>query len=118
MARRNNVRTQPDMTRTAKFKPPDEKRRYPSRCAVCGGTIIEKVVAIAYPQPDGLTQLIKGVPAGVCRSCHEQYLRPEVSRRIEEILSEPPTQQIEVPMWDWPEVHRRAGFTIIRGLPE
>jgi|GEM_PF-3329395 len=102
------------MSRRLKFEPPKHRKAYPTHCPVCGGLIEPQDVDLTEPAPDGSIRIIRGVPAGVCSSCHEMFLRPEVSRRLEEILDVAPTQSVEVPLWDWPEVHERIGFKAIR----
>lgn len=101
------------MSEQVRFEPPTHRKLYPSRCALCGGSVREEVVSLTYPWAEGRSRIVENVPAGVCQACHERYLRPEVVRRIEEILRVPPTRQVEVPLWSWDEVHARAGFTTI-----
>lgn len=89
------------MSAPREFQPPGERKAYPSKCPVCGGAIKEEHVTLLYPGPDRTTRMIHGVPAGVCQSCAERYLRPDVAEKIERLLSAPPTGRQEVPVWDF-----------------
>lgn len=82
--------------------PLDRPRSYPTRCHVCGNAeVVEKLVTLALPEPDGVTRLVQGVPAGVCTQCGEQYLRADVADAIDKILASPPARHEEVPVWDF-----------------
>jgi YgiT-type zinc finger domain-containing protein len=85
--------------------PPDRPNTYPSKCFQCQGTVIEQDVNLVYPRSDGPPRLVNRVPAGVCDSCGEQYLRPETAEIIEKLLAAPPARHEEVPVWDF-----AAGF--------
>ena len=58
------------MMKTMKSDETIERKRYPSRCDLCGGNVIEQVVTLTYPDPSGKVRVIEGVPAGVCDQCH------------------------------------------------
>ena len=87
------------MSQTRGF-PPTDLKKYPSRCPLCGGPIIEQIVTLSYDQPDGTVRLVHGVPAGVCDVCGERYLRPEVTTAIEGLLNDPPERHEQVPSRD------------------
>jgi YgiT-type zinc finger domain-containing protein len=86
---------------TPNFRPPAELRKYPSLCIQCGGPVEEDQVTLSLVGRDGRVRLVRGVPAGVCRSCGEQYLRPDVTAHVEELLKTPPRGNEEVPAWDF-----------------
>lgn len=89
------------MSSRAEFQPPRERRGYPSTCPLCGGAIREETVSLHYPANDGSPRIVHEVPAGVCRSCAERYLRPEVAEKIERLLSAAPAGREEVPVWNF-----------------
>ena len=86
---------------THSFLAPAELKAYPSLCIQCGGPVGEDRVTLSLVGKDGRVRLVRGVPAGVCRSCGEQYLRPEVTTHIERLLKTPPRRNEEVPAWDF-----------------
>ncbi|MBI4730501.1 MAG: YgiT-type zinc finger protein [Acidobacteria bacterium] len=89
------------MSASAEFQPPRERKAYPSACPLCGGSIREERVTLHYAAPHGTTRLVHEVPAGVCQSCAERYLRPDVAEKIEHLLSAPPAGREEVPVWNF-----------------
>jgi YgiT-type zinc finger domain-containing protein len=86
---------------TPDFRPPAELKKYPSLCIQCGGPVTEDHVTLSLVGLNGHVRLVRGVPAGVCGSCGEQYLRPEVTARVEQLLQTPPRRNEEVPAWDF-----------------
>ena len=54
------------------------------RCEYCGGTIVEKRVALTRKVGDKYV-LIENVPAGVCTECGTRYYTANVLKTIEEI---------------------------------
>lgn len=89
------------MNERAKFRPAEERRGYPSVCAVCGGAVEETSVTLVYGGRRGEARIVHHVPAGMCLACGERYLRPEVSEAVEELLARPPARREEVPSWDF-----------------
>lgn len=83
-----------------KFEPPENKKAYPSACPQCGGSVEERRITLVYPL-DATSRMIRGVPAGVCQSCGERFLRPEVTTKIEKLLATRPSGVEEVPVWDF-----------------
>lgn len=89
------------MSERAEFRPPEQRRSYPSMCAVCGGTVEQASVTLVYGGHRGEARIVHHVPAGVCQVCGERYLRPEISEAVEELLNRPPARSEEVPAWDF-----------------
>lgn len=89
------------MTVTRKFEPPAERSDYPSSCPTCGGTVTERAVTLALPEPGEGTRIVEHVPAGVCEVCGEQFLKAETTNRIDKLLAAPPSGHEEVPVWDF-----------------
>ncbi len=82
--------------------PPNHLKRYPSRCTSCRGHVEEALVSLVLPSSEnGTSKIVRGVPAGVCRQCGEQFFRLDVLAEIEEILARPPSDKEEVPVWDF-----------------
>ncbi|MFA5786253.1 MAG: type II toxin-antitoxin system MqsA family antitoxin [Actinomycetota bacterium] len=81
--------------------PPTQRRKHPSQCSQCAGSVRSRRVTLVYPGPDSTTRVVHGVPAGVCTSCGEKYITPEVAERIERLLSAPPARSEKVPVWDF-----------------
>lgn len=83
------------------FPPPEKRKKYPSRCSVCGGRVVERLETLSYPGPGELPRVITGVPAGVCEQCGEKYLRPEVIADIERILADAPAREEAIAVWEY-----------------
>jgi YgiT-type zinc finger domain-containing protein len=68
-------------------------------CSFCGGKVEEKVVTVDYRWAGELI-IIKGVPAGVCNQCGEQYLRGEIAEHMEQLAKRktPIAEEIKVPV--------------------
>lgn len=56
-------------------------------CSFCGGKVEEKAVTVDY-RWKGELLIIKGVPAGVCQQCGEQYFRGKVAEEMEKLAKE------------------------------
>lgn len=78
-----------------------DRKRYPTRCDLCGGTVVERVVDLTYPTRDGTMRLVKGAPAGVCDQCHERYLAFETAAAIDDLLATPPTKEETISVWEF-----------------
>lgn len=52
------------------------------KCVICkhGETVLGRVTVT--PERDGMTLVIKSVPARVCENCGEAYLEEETSRQL------------------------------------
>lgn len=85
------------------MKPNDaiERKAYPSRCDLCGGDVVEQIVTLTYPDPEGGVRVIEGVPAGVCQQCHERYLSFETAAAIDDLLARPPTKKESFAVWEF-----------------
>lgn len=84
------------------FPPPEQRKKYPSECSLCRGSIIEEKVTLPFVDRDGKLRVVRGVPAGVCQQCHtEKWLTFETSRAIDELLAAPPDRQETVSVWDY-----------------
>lgn len=91
------------MMETMRFPPAEERRTYPSRCDLCGGTITERRVDLPYSDTDGTIRLVKGAPAGVCDQCHEKYLTAETAQAIDVLLAAPPAHEETISVWEFAE---------------
>lgn len=87
------------MKRRLPFRPPSGKAPYPRICVVCGGSIKETTTTLTYPDENGGIRIVRDVPAGVCESCGEEYLRSEVAETVERLLQSSPETKVEVPVW-------------------
>ena len=56
-------------------------------CALCGGKLQEGFTELVLKAGDELA-VIKRVPALICNCCHEAYLNPDVSERIDQVMKE------------------------------
>ena len=56
-------------------------------CSFCAGKVEEKAVTVDY-RWKGKLLIIKGVPAGVCQQCGEQYFRGQVAKEMEKLAME------------------------------
>ena len=56
-------------------------------CALCGGNLREGFTELVLKAGDELA-VIKRVPALVCKCCHEAYLTPDVSERVDQVMKE------------------------------
>jgi YgiT-type zinc finger domain-containing protein len=83
------------------FPAPEKRKKYLSKCSVCGGTVTEGRVDVPVPDRDGRIRLIEGVPAGVCDQCHEYYLTVETSRVIDRLLAAPPSREDTILVWEF-----------------
>lgn len=83
------------------FPPRDKRKKYPSKCSVCGGKVTESTVDIPLPDRGGTIRLIEGVPAGVCDQCHEYYLTTQTSRAIDRLLEVPPSREEKISVWEF-----------------
>ncbi|MCA1702183.1 MAG: type II toxin-antitoxin system MqsA family antitoxin [Actinobacteria bacterium] len=84
-----------------RFPLPEDRKKYPSCCDLCGGTITEKRVDLPYPDRDGTIRLIRGAPAGVCDQCHEKYLTAETAQAIDKLLAAPPSREEKISVWEF-----------------
>lgn len=89
------------MMERMKFPGPEHRKKYPSTCDLCGGTIIERRVNLPYPDGDGTVRLIEGAPAGVCDQCHEKYLTADTAREIDRLLAAPPSREETISVWEF-----------------
>lgn len=83
------------------FEPPMARKRYPSKCPICGGSIEEAKVTLPFPDQNGGVKLVQEVPAGVCSSCREEYLTAEVAETLERLMSSEPHTRIDTPVWKY-----------------
>lgn len=73
----------------------------PPRLCRCGEQ--EEFRTIRYPVPQGESfVVVENVPAWVCPRCGETYIAPEVSERLEEIVTSrqrKPSKRLRVPVF-------------------
>lgn len=58
-------------------------------------------MTLSFLDAKGDVKIVKGVPAGVCESCGEEYLTAEVSATLERILNTPPHTEVHAPVWKY-----------------
>ena len=56
-------------------------------CALCGGKLREGFTELVLKAGDDLA-VIEEITTLVCNCCHEAYLTPEVSERIDQVMKE------------------------------
>jgi YgiT-type zinc finger domain-containing protein len=83
------------------FEPPKDRKKYPSKCPLCGGIIEEAIVTVPFPDENGGVKLVQAVPAGVCGSCREEYLTAEVAESLENLMNSQPYTRIDTPVWKY-----------------
>ena len=89
------------MMANMEFPAPEKRKKYPSKCSLCGGTVTESTVDMPLPDRDGTIRLIEGVSAGVCDQCHEYYLTVETSRTIDRLLAAAPSREDTISVWEF-----------------
>lgn len=89
------------MMKAMEFPSPEQLKKYPSKCSVCGGTVAERTIDIPLPDSEGTIRLIEEVPAGVCDECGEYYLTVETSRAIDRLLDAPPSREDKISVWKY-----------------
>ena len=74
-----------------------------SRCLMCGGKTVKKIVTTEYWWGEKLT-LIENVPAWVCDTCGEQFFEPDVCKELDRLRDIPPVvkKTIKVPVYNFP----------------
>jgi hypothetical protein len=85
------------------FKPPTRRRTYPSLCIQCGGAVEPGITVLVYADESGAFKFVRGVPVGICRARGEKHITADTARKIEAILSMPPTSKDAVPVWEFAE---------------
>lgn len=84
-----------------RFPQPEDRKKYPSSCDLCGGTITEKRVDLSYPDGDGTIRMVRGAPAGICQQCHQRYLSFETAVAIDALLAAPPSREEKIRVWEF-----------------
>ena len=56
-------------------------------CALCGGKLRDGLTELVLKAGDELA-VIKRIPTLVCNCCHEAYLNPDVSEKIDQVMKE------------------------------
>ncbi len=69
-------------------------------CHFCGGEVIVQRVTVDYRWGNELLAVVRNVPAGVCQTCGEQYLKSEVVKELERVAHahETPAKILRVPV--------------------
>lgn len=72
-------------------------------CIYCSGEVIEKVERLDY-RYHGQLFIIEDVPIGICNQCGERFLKAEVAKKVEAIVSTPvkAISSIAVPVFAMP----------------
>jgi YgiT-type zinc finger domain-containing protein len=75
-------------------------------CDLCGGELLEGVTTLEFWRGEELV-VIKDVPADVCQQCHEAYLSPDISERLDRFMAERhrhcPERTLSVPLYSAPQ---------------
>ncbi len=58
----------------------------PSRCALCGGTLVGKLITHEIRKGEELL-VFDNVPAFVCAQCDGVWMTDEVKRKLDEIVA-------------------------------
>lgn len=57
----------------------------PSRCALCGGTLMERLITHEVQKGEEL-MVFDNVPAWVCTQCEGAWMTDDVKRKLDEII--------------------------------
>ena len=72
------------------------------RCDLCGGELRPGVTTLEFWRGQELVVIVD-VPADVCQHCHEAYLSPDISERLDRFLAERhrhcPERTLPVPLY-------------------
>jgi YgiT-type zinc finger domain-containing protein len=72
------------------------------KCGLCAtGTTAPGATTITVER-DGMTLVLKGVPADVCDTCGEDYVDGDTMREVERIVHEAQASGVEVAVRDFP----------------
>ncbi|MFN3323962.1 MAG: YgiT-type zinc finger protein [Bryobacteraceae bacterium] len=64
-----------------------EEQDVPERCAVCGGTLVERLITHQIPHGAELFHF-DNVPAYVCTQCDGVWITGEVKRKLDGIIAQ------------------------------
>ncbi len=71
-------------------------------CYYCGGAVKEQLVAREI-RWKGQLLVFEDVPMGVCTQCGEKVLKPDVAKRLDQVLQQgqKPAKTIQVPVYEY-----------------
>ena len=72
-----------------------------TRCVVCKTGEVHPGTTTLTVERDGMTLVIKGVPARVCGSCSEAYFDEATTKRIEAIVERLERSGVQVAVQDY-----------------
>lgn len=72
-----------------------------TRCVVCKTGEVHPGTTTLTVERDGMTLVIKGVPARVCGSCSEAYIDEATTKRIETIVERLERSGVQVAIQDY-----------------
>ena len=67
-----------------------------SICPLCGGRLQVDVATIPFILSNNTVVVIKGVPAEVCRNCHEPFVSGQVTDQVSTLLHQLKSLRSEV----------------------
>jgi len=70
-------------------------------CPTCGGEKEEGTTTFTTDQDFGVV-VVRNVPASVCRQCGDDWIGPEVAKKIEEIVEEAREKKSQIEMLPYP----------------
>lgn len=71
------------------------------KCTICKQAETQPGTATATLERDGLTLVVKGVPARVCPNCGEEYVEEEVTVRLLALVDEAARAGVLVDIRQW-----------------
>ena len=82
---------------------PGEPEVKDTRCALCGGALVDKEVVMARDVSERGVVLIRDVPARVCDACGHRWLSQATMRGLEEVADgrRSPDAVQQVPVYAW-----------------
>ena len=74
-----------------------------SKCLICGGKTVKKIVTTENWWGEKLT-IVENVPAWVCDTCGEQFFEPRICEELDRLRDTPPVAKrtIQVPVYSFP----------------
>jgi YgiT-type zinc finger domain-containing protein len=64
-----------------------KKKPYESSCPICGARMKKGKVLYSVDLGFGIV-VVRNVPARVCEQCGEEWISPEVARKLEEVTDQ------------------------------
>ncbi len=71
------------------------------KCAICRSGVLRPGKATVTLERDGMTLVVKGVPARVCENCGEEYVAEAETRRLLETAADAARAGVKVDVRDY-----------------